>query len=393
MGSDRASAFLLVFELMLLLEHFCKSKKHAKKDMKRFEKGIPYLMATFANTLGRTVGTGWKFVKFHLPIHFVLTIRSFGSMDNTNAAIGEMFHKTEVKDPARSTQRRKENFEKQTGNRYVENLLISRAEQEYNSTEKDENDCEEEYKRKVVFDSSDQTFKKRERDTKKLQPCHWEDTVLTKDLTDLLIQLQKDGKLTPGNIELFTQYNVNHYIYRGDPCYDINEPWYDWSYVNWGGSQNLLPCKMLIFLDLTQSFLRKFEVGTSIVAKPGIYALGYSINEQSLNSVLGISRLVRNGDLNMKNGHPELCMFSVESIVEPCVAAPCNPEDHPIDAVSWLFLRPREQWYSNLLALFIDNEKEEKESKKREREENERIQKEERRVKRAKQLEKRKNKL
>lgn len=46
-------------------------------------------------------------------------------MDNTNSAIGELFHKTEVKDPVCTTQRRNEI--NKTEMRYVENLLITKA--------------------------------------------------------------------------------------------------------------------------------------------------------------------------------------------------------------------------------------------------------------------------
>ena len=60
-------------------------------------------------------------------MQFAGDIQRYCSMDNTNSAIGERMHSTEVKAPAQNTQRCKSKFEIQTGNRYYENIHILKA--------------------------------------------------------------------------------------------------------------------------------------------------------------------------------------------------------------------------------------------------------------------------
>ena len=51
----------------------------------------------------------------------------FGSMANYDSGIGESHHKVFAKKPAKNTQRRKKDFEKQTAIRVIENIAIDRA--------------------------------------------------------------------------------------------------------------------------------------------------------------------------------------------------------------------------------------------------------------------------
>jgi hypothetical protein len=43
-GEDRLAAFIHCFEMMLLLENFCKLEQHSKKDLKIMKTGIPAIL-------------------------------------------------------------------------------------------------------------------------------------------------------------------------------------------------------------------------------------------------------------------------------------------------------------------------------------------------------------
>ena len=164
--SDRSSAFIHIIELSLMLGEFVKTKKHRHSDVNLFDRGLPLLMNSYATTLHRTEGKGMKFQKFHMPKHFKKNIRKFGSMENFNSMIGEMLHKTETKEPAQNTQRRKEKFEIQTTKQYVNNLKLLRAMDDFNTDDKVVNERNKNCKnnirlrKKLLYSDHDNCIKK-----------------------------------------------------------------------------------------------------------------------------------------------------------------------------------------------------------------------------------------
>jgi hypothetical protein len=78
-GDVRFSAFVHLFELMLMLENFCKTESHDQQDVKEFKKGIPILLNTLKTTINREDGNGMKIIKFHLITHFADDILRYGS--------------------------------------------------------------------------------------------------------------------------------------------------------------------------------------------------------------------------------------------------------------------------------------------------------------------------
>ena len=104
LGDDRCSAFIHVIECNLLMEEFCKSQTITRNEKNLFHRGIPYILETFKNVINQQEGSKMKFIKFHLPKHFALTMNDFGSLDNVNSALGERLHITETKNPTQTTQ-------------------------------------------------------------------------------------------------------------------------------------------------------------------------------------------------------------------------------------------------------------------------------------------------
>jgi hypothetical protein len=127
LDDDRCGAYVHVMELLLMLESLCKQEILKKNDVHWIKAGMPYIMETIKTVINRQTGMGMKIIKFHLLRHYGEDILRYGSMRNFDSSIGERNHCTEVKDPAKHTQRRKSNFELQTANRYCENIAIFRA--------------------------------------------------------------------------------------------------------------------------------------------------------------------------------------------------------------------------------------------------------------------------
>ena len=48
----------------------------------------------------------------------------------------------------------------------------------------------------------------------------------------------------------FTMFCHKETLYRAHPSYSGSGPWFDWAYFAWEGLDELIPCKMYMFLDL-----------------------------------------------------------------------------------------------------------------------------------------------
>ena len=177
------------------------------------------------------------------------------------------------------------------------------------------------------------------------------DKVFHSQLLTLCSKLLSDGCLQGDCINMYAQIKMNDTIYRGDPIYELDQAWYDWANVDW--QNDIVPAKLLLFLDLRATFVHKFEVGSSIVSEPGIYAAAYSlVSNPSKNDDLKISNLVDYGTImKNKDDQPELILFNIESIVEAQITCPYKTSDNNISAEEWLFLQPRNKWYDVLLEV------------------------------------------
>jgi hypothetical protein len=351
LGDQRLADFTHCFELFLCLENFCKQTSHQRKDLSVMKKGMPLIMDFIKSTLNRQDGNGMKIVKFHLLLHYVDDVKRFGSMRNYDSCIGERHHCTEVKDPAQQTQRRKVNFEKQTALRYYDNLLISRGQREFVTQKVNPMQSCCQYKNKnIIYDHRYRKLYKKD-SCKKLRACHWKDKKFQKALVDLCESLVESGKVK-SPILFFTQHNRDELIFRACPKYNDNDPWYDWAYVDWG-DEVPVPAKLLLFMDLSDNLSGTFQVGSSFVTEPGYYAVAYTCETANNPLKTMDTLLVEYNQLIMEDKdiskNPQLCMFNVESILSTCVAVPFIPHDTIINAESWCFLRPKQDWQEHLL--------------------------------------------
>ena len=370
----RTSAFMAVFELMLLLETFCKAESNKDHEVGLLNKFMPWLLETYKNTLNRSKGMGIKIIKFHLPLHFADDIMRFGSMSNFDSALGESHHKTEAKKPAQRTQRRKENFEIQVANRQIENITIRRAyefiypDEETNAIKKKEskNDKIENKVSNISYVHEDKQLYYTTRNRKKIK-CKWNDVLFQKRLTEICCKAVEEGYLS-SPVRFFRQHNRNGDIFRADPEYRENDPWYDWVYVEW--SAGIIPAKLLLFLEVEEcEYLRNepFQFGSNYINGPGNYAISYSFDNGAVEPAHGISKLCEYGRILLEENEskdiiPQIWVFDVECIYEPCTAVPFNTTKTIINEIEWVILKPKNRWYDIFITFMGEQVKKFKKS-------------------------------
>jgi hypothetical protein len=364
LGDQRTSNYIHLFELMLMLENFCKTEEHKHGDIQIFKKMLPSIMQYYKTTVDRKDGNQMKIIKYHLPLHFADDMFRFGSMANYDSSIGELHHKDFAKKPSKTTQRRKEIFEIQTAKCQINNLAIDRAfDYVYPGTRYGKNKPDSSTKpmmnknnileycgqiNNIVYTNG----------SKKNRPiCSWLDTIFLKQLFLECYKAVDNGYLK-APIKFFTQHNRNGIIFRADPQFHkiTKNPWYDWVKVNWGNKkEDACPAKLLLFMEVSVSdFTQPFKFGNSYIESPGSYALAYSLAENVEEPAHLDSRLVTYGKILSENEQPILYVFDVNSITDTCVAVPYHPKDTVITANEWLFFKSKDEWYN----LFVDFMKE-----------------------------------
>ncbi len=365
MSRLEAAKFIQLFELLLMLENFCSTPEHKIFDVKQFKEFMPYLLNTYKEILDRQTGCGCKFIKFHLPNHFADDIFRFGSMINFDTEIGESHHKTEAKYPSNNTQRRKSEFEFQTATRQIENFAVSKAAMYYTSKDKCKLDLkhgdEENLKNKWYRYEFDPDIGLQQKTGKnKFQKCEWIDSLFQKQLLDICKMIYKNG-CVDGKLKFFSQHNRYDFIFRADPNYQEKQCWYDWANVNW--SDEVIPTKLLIFLDIEEGTLKKpFKIGDITIIHPGQYALCYSLRSATkLQPAHTQSYLVQYGSLDVDaKGVPILYIFHIDCIASTISAVPYKVSESCFNAKEWIFLRPKSDWYkifTNYIKEELDNDK------------------------------------
>jgi hypothetical protein len=361
MAAEQSTNLIHLIELLLMLENFCQSDIHTKTELYKFQEFIPLLLDKFKEVVDRKKGTGFNFIKFHLPIHFVDDINRFGVMKNFDSSIGESHHKIDAKRPGKNTQKRKDLFELQTATRQLENLTISICfdsikKSHYDISEisnKIKDDDESKWYRYVYNTEKGLCYHKKNSKKSVLLQCVWKDNSFQNLLISFSKKLINTNKLN-GNLNFFSQFNRDKYIFRADPNYENNIPWHDWAEINWA-NDGILPAKLLLFIDISpQQFLGKIIFEKIVIDKPGKYAIIQSMfHIKDLTQAHQISWLVQYGKFNIEEN--PIYIVPVESIHGPISAVPYLVEDSIITANEWLFLRPKSEWYKIFFNLINKN--------------------------------------
>jgi hypothetical protein len=361
LGDKRSAQYLHLFELMLLLEYFCKSDELKRSSINLMKKTMPNILETLKNTLDRQVGNGMKIIKFHLPLHFADDIQRFGTMANYDSGICESHHKDFAKQPASNTQRRKNVFEIQTAKRLVENMAIDRAYETIGLLDNDGQQSQANVNKgfKYAYCRQTQSIIRTGKKKGNKQKIRWNDFDLQCRINTICEKLFREHKLED-NIHFFTQHNRDDIIFRADPSYNQSstQDWHDWAYISWGlPDTNMVPAKLLIFIEVSESmFKNPFQIGDGFIEEPGSYALVYSFVSNTEQKAHLDSMLMTYGILEQDNKlqKPKIYPVPVHSISGPCIAVPFKVDENPNIACEWLILQSRQSWNDTFIK-FMEN--------------------------------------
>ncbi len=234
--------------------------------------GIRKMLHQVKTVAPRNEKQGWKIPKFHEILHLPWAIRQWGSPMNFDAGHCESHHKTNCKKPANTAQKRRMYYEKQVGLRYVEMLVVERANELINGSKQnacDQNDdianvdevngVQENVKRASYYVVSKnennvifvEWLKNNAPGTKESSAngklsIDYVHPGLSKWLIENLSQNYNDGMVV-----CLTEYSRNDTLFRAHPCYKNESPWYDWVNIPFemaNGELVKFPCKILCFV-------------------------------------------------------------------------------------------------------------------------------------------------
>ena len=352
LGGNRCSAFVHGLELMVMMEQFVWSEKISKQENDIFGEGVEFIMETFKKIIDRRHGNGCKFIKFHLPSHFSMFIEQFGSMENVNSCVGEMLHKTEIKKSAQTTQRRKQNFERQSFSRYFEHVLCQQS-KKLKLGAPDVNMEEVKVESKMFYDIDKNEFYKVNSTTKKEEISNWEDTYLKTKIALIFNKMVEDKCISNSILPFYTYLKVGNMKIRADPNFQNKGPIYNWVNVkmkNKDGIEHETCAKCLIIVDLRKHFKKTFQWGETCVDSEGYYVLAYFMevppesNQGCFICDFGELACERKNTKQFRIG-----FFKFTQLIRPCIAVPYKTRDSVCDAKEWNILKPRNTWKKILI--------------------------------------------
>eukprot|EP00980_Cylindrotheca_fusiformis_P021660 scaffold8510_cov79-Cylindrotheca_fusiformis.AAC.1 len=115
-------------ELVLQVEEWFKLESYSREEMnpKKVRAAFDHF-TTRISEICDWEGSGTKTLKTHLPLHMHQYIAMWGPPTGWDSGPSESHHKTEVKLPAKNTQRREVNFTEQVSKRYHESVVIRKG--------------------------------------------------------------------------------------------------------------------------------------------------------------------------------------------------------------------------------------------------------------------------
>ena len=243
---------------------------------------------------------GAKLSKNHLVLHVPTYMKLWGPPTGWDSGTNESHHKTEVKVPAKNTQRRQVSFLKQVSERYDEHLLIQKAECQFFGFKKQQcNNLPPNLSRTPVGVKSGATFtigfNCSHQPAMRWDNCGYNSRVVlpqellnycTEKILPHLIFHEDKEKVLHGFTELKITLDTNRQIFRAHPCFrsssgQVCDVWYDWAYFLFNDNQHL-PCQILTFLQIGDVKNENVTVdGISVVSRSLVAVVREFINEPS----------------------------------------------------------------------------------------------------------------
>jgi hypothetical protein len=344
---------IMLFELVLGMEEFLKKGK-IKKDQ---AKGLPKMVKHFINSINkifpRTKGMGTNTIKNHLYFHIPTYITYWGPPVGWDSAASESHHKTQIKAPSKNTQQNASTLIGQTVRRQMEMKALERVTNIFHL--EDEKPDKQQYN-KEDDEAGGSWYSIHENLTMK-----WDDSRNRSkpSLPQDVVKFCRDKFLTGREkknedediyVTGFTEHvrecedTKERYIWRAHPSYRAdtgqkNAIWYDWATFRFG--DELLPCQILSFLDLTAWDEASWPPVTNVDAK-GIYAVVRRFKNPP--SAVSGSDFILEGQLE-----DQLEVLSCESIADTVAVVP-NYQPMHVESDKFFVVQNRAEW----LRVFVN---------------------------------------
>ena len=242
-----------VFQMMLCYWSWLKKEKYWKRgdgrSKQKFKDSIKKMLIELNRLWPRMKGQGWAKAKFHEQLHVPDDIERNGAPMNTHTGPTEHNHIEFVKNPARRTQRRQDELDKQIANRFAESYIIKSAnfaiEQNYNISHKESSNADSTVLCKTACRAGTiMLFKDNNNDITYYLDTQ-NDSVLTLDASVFLNFCDKindvvdlnwkayNGTYTMVQFNMFFEYKRNGVLFRTHNNYRSNGRWHDWVMVRW----------------------------------------------------------------------------------------------------------------------------------------------------------------
>ena len=229
------------------------------------QQAIREYMRAYRHLIGNRPGHGLKITKFHQLLHYTRQIEKDGSIENIDSGICEGLAVSMYKRLVTKTQRKQATLNRDLANRHTECVLVeeatrltkklwektsSRKKGKMPSLDNHQTLCGTRFEMEFPKFASGNVKIRWYSKTKNIAFDHDLCSMLTHRL---FLNTSDGGCLSHDTIvKGYTEYFDDHGIlYRAHPNYRGNGEWNDWCLVRWEGISELLPAKIVTFIDLT----------------------------------------------------------------------------------------------------------------------------------------------
>ena len=290
-----------------------------------------------------------KLIKNHLYLHVPEYVERWGPPTGWDSAPSESHHKTEIKGPAKNTQRNASTLVEQTWNRKRDKYILNSVSSLYKKFIHDPNAGEDTiFKTDVdcVRGSLARVFLNINEDKPWMD---WEKVVNSKKskFPDQVLQFCCESILPIIESEymmLHTEHqrvndDSNKYIFRAHPSYrskggQDSNVWYDWA--NFAVDDSVLPCQILGFVYIHNLKAGTHSIGRYPIQENGIYAIVRKFI--SPPKTLRYSKFIEMGTAS-----EQLYLFHCEFIVSEAAVVHNHRESSACDN-EFFVVKNRSQW-------------------------------------------------
>jgi hypothetical protein len=260
---DVVSEWIELVETLLMWEVWLKCDQIAKRHVKRAEKKHRFIMYLLQKTANRQAGMGLKLTKFYTIVHMATDTLHFGMPMCFDMGSNKAGHKP-MKKAANVTQKRKDLFDEQVGQRMAEVHALDLAHEEMpngrllweyanefhgNTSSSTDNTTVHKDPHGSVFGFLTDEMGKRHYSLLGGMLKGAEKAKIATSYLHFVLELQEKVESFAPDLRVYSTVVRNSTIYRGTPWYKNGPPWYDWVMVNWGEEEGVLPAKIWGFVD------------------------------------------------------------------------------------------------------------------------------------------------